>query len=185
MRSIHRITLVALVALALPGVAAAQRGDTLSRRGAGPAIGALTLLDRAPGETVLEHRAQLSLTTAQVAQIEQIRARVQTRNQPLVARLRTAGYPTTEAERDALTIGQLRTLRERAQDLAPTLREIRANQQAASREIQNLLTLEQYSRLRDLSREEMRAANPGRAGPRARPEFRGRAPVGPRGRGLR
>lgn len=157
MRTSHWIFALLAVALVAPSVADAQQPDTARRGVAGRMggigmMGGLGAVAANAGDVVLEHRTQLSLTAQQITQIEQIRARAAAQNQPLLARLRTAGYPTTAEETRNLTLGQLEALRARNAEFRPVLQELRTNQATASREIQNLLTLEQYTRLRELTR---------------------------------
>lgn len=125
-----------------------------------------------PFEVLLANRTQLELTDAQVHRILEIRAGVEERNAPLVARLvamrRALGpreAPRAMSRRDRLE------LRERVQAARPLIAQIRANNRAGMRAVGAVLTEGQKEGLRRLVRQRRE---------------RGRAPDGPPGaHGLR
>ena len=108
---------------------------------------------------LLEHRADLKLTDAQVARLTEVRRRLEEQNRPLLARLDSlrasrakrdgrSGEPTDEG-REAW--------RERRREARPAFRQLRANYRIAMRTVRDGLTPEQRDRARELLAAERRA----------------------------
>jgi hypothetical protein len=140
-----RALLLALcvAACAMPAAAGAQPlpGDPLRQR---------------PLELLLEARETLGLTAAQVARLEEVKVRLDARNEPLVERLlvlRAAWQQERMALRLAGAAGEserLAELRQRSQQL---LHEIEFGHRAAMMRVSRLLTPEQRLLLREMVRE--------------------------------
>lgn len=157
-----RAVLIALVLLVgAPPLVVAQR--------AGPAAA-----PRAPGqgpfEVLLAHRAELALSDAQVQRILQIRAELEQRNAPIVARLvsmRRELGPRVAPR--AMSRGDRAELRARTRAARPLVARIRANNHAAMLQIGELLTAGQKEGVRRLVEQRReRGHAPHGGGPEAR-----------------
>lgn len=122
---------------------------------------------------ILEQRAELGLSAEQVGQLEQVRARQQQRNAPLVAQLEAAGVERGAGAgagvgradgRAARGRGRGLTAEERARiDAArPVIQEIRENNREACESAQALLSEAQLARLAE--RQSQRTSAPGGRG---------------------
>jgi hypothetical protein len=87
--------IIAMVLLAIPTMAFAQRGGERGQRGPGPMAGM-----QGPLAVVLEKKAELTLTEDQVLKIEQMQEELTEKNAPHLERMREmreAGQPDREA----------------------------------------------------------------------------------------
>lgn len=141
-----------------------------------------------PVERLVERRADLGLSAEQVARLQDIEARLQQRNAPLVEQLRASGAwgerrqraergPRAESERRAPREARearaergerARGARQMPEELRPAARQLRENRRAAMEEIRAVLTDDQQASLRreaEQRRGEARG-NRGSRGPR-------------------
>lgn len=109
-----------------------------------------------PVEMLLRERERLGLDAQQVARLEEIDRRMQERNGPVVARLvemrrqLRAEFPGPFEE---MAPEQREQFRRRLREAHPLLKEIRQNNDAAMREVGELLTPPQKEQVRELLRE--------------------------------
>jgi predicted transglutaminase-like cysteine proteinase len=130
---------------------------------------------RNPLAMLIAHRQQLNLTDAQVSQLQAIRQRLEAQNRPLMERVRSlrqqAGLPDFRRERreqgQGQAEGQEQGRRERPQltpeqrqamqrlrpQLQPIMQQLRANNQAAMKEVQSVLTDAQKQQIRQFMRQ--------------------------------
>jgi len=145
---VKRILLTALAAVLLgtsvPALEAQDRRAHPPREGSG---------------WLLENRAALGLSEAQVVRLEEIARQLEARNRPLLAELRAAGIPLGP-QRSEMSEEERRELRARLQQYRPTLMQLRQNTHAAMRDARAVLTREQLQRTRELmrAREEAKGA---------------------------
>ena len=123
-----------------------------------------------PFELLLAHRAALGLDEAQVERVLEIRAAVEERNAPLVARLvamrREIGPGVAPR---AMSRRERAEFRYRLQTARPLVEQIRANNRAAMRAIGDVLTESQRNVLRGLVEQRReRGVAPRRGPPGAR-----------------
>lgn len=178
MMRLKNVALVALL-LALPAPVLAQRTDAPAP---GDHAARMQHRGRAPFALFLEHRAELGLTDAQVARLEEISRRLHERNEPHVQRLREAGLPTRLEDRRSLrelSVEERQQLRQRVEAMKPTLQEMRKNRRDAAREAKAVLSEEQQARVRELLK-----ARRGEH-PREKGRHRGKRPDAERARGTR
>jgi hypothetical protein len=124
---------------------------------------------------LVQHRTELGLSDAQVTQLNAIAARLHEKNQPLVEKLRAAGFPAERAGRGEfreMTPEQREAMRARLEANRPTLNQLRENARTAMTEARGVLTKEQLDKVHSLMRARAKET---------RPEGRGR--MGPGGRG--
>jgi hypothetical protein len=161
---VRKFLLVCLFALASPAVLGAQR-DTPRPPAHAPAARAAL----GPIQALLEHRAELRLSDAQVARLEEIDVQMRERNRPLVdelSRMRQAmreqGPPRAE-----LTAAQLEERRrQHAEAARPLMKRIRQHNHEAMRQVGEVLNEEQKQRVREiLDRERVRRPGPGAGHP--------------------
>lgn len=142
-----------------------------------------------PLEHLLQRREQLNLTAEQVARLEAVQRRVQEQNRPLMEQLRQLRGPAgARPERGArgaeLTPEQREALRRTREQARPIMERLRENNQAARREVEQVLTDAQKQQLRQWHEQRGRrgeARRPrGERGERERRENREAPPQTPR-----
>jgi hypothetical protein len=106
-------------------------------------------------EKLIRHRADLQLSTEQVARLQEIDARMRERNRPYVQKLlelRHGSHFDPHVRREEMTPQQRAEFDRRVAEVRPLLERIRENNRAAMKEVGSVLTPEQKTRLRDLLR---------------------------------
>lgn len=150
-RKIFGWTWLALALMAAPAPLAAQQTsqDTASAapshwsRGHGPV------------EKLLRHRADLNLSEAQVARLEEINRRMEERNRPLVRQLvemRRQWGPEFRRSRHDMTPEQRAELSRRMEEARPLVEQIHENNRSAMREVGEVLNPEQKASVREMLR---------------------------------
>ncbi|MGH7465298.1 MAG: Spy/CpxP family protein refolding chaperone, partial [Longimicrobiales bacterium] len=151
------MALVAMTALALPAVAAAQTPRPEARRIGPPGRMAEHGM---PAARILELREELGLTDAQVERIRGIQTELQAQNRPLLEQLSNARREM-RAAREQMTAEQREQMQQQREQMQQRRAAMRDSMQARAE-----LTPEQ--------RDQMRAAMQQRREARQRPEFAGR-----------
>lgn len=144
-----------MVVLAVPAVACAQ--DAGARQGSG---GSEPGPRRPPSslELLLENREALALTPEQVAQVAELQAALEEKNASLHEQLRALrpprppGPPPMDGSRaaEAPEPPDAARMRERMQQAEPLFRELRANDEAAYAQAEQVLSDTQKTRAREL-----------------------------------
>lgn len=187
MRNMNLRWLFAALAAVLLGFApaAAQGG------GGSPAADVLDAREQRPFDLLLEARAELGLSAAQVTRLQAIAARLEETNRPLRDELVRRWQAVREERRAELMRmtpqqrrAELRRVRQQGpppvpESMRPVVQRVRQNVAAAMHEARDVLTPEQKARARAMVREHRR----GQMGPGAR-QGPGRPGMG-RPRGLR
>jgi Spy/CpxP family protein refolding chaperone len=118
-----------------------------------------------PGSLILERRAELGLTDAQVQQIEAIRTEAVQRHEAARERLRAAMGERPVAPRNFRDLAaheraeMRRQMQERRDQIRPVMEELRQANRAAGEQIHSILTADQRDQLqaiREARREEFR-----------------------------
>jgi hypothetical protein len=108
-----------------------------------------------PVEKLLRHRAELNLSAAQVARLEEINQRMEERNRPLVRQLvemRREWGPEFRRSRREMTPEQREELHRRMKEARPLFERIHENNRAAMREVGEVLNEEQKVMVREMVR---------------------------------
>jgi hypothetical protein len=152
-----RAALIALVLLAgAPPLLAQRPGPAAAPRAPGPG----------PFELLLAHRAELALSDTQVQRILEIRAHVEQRNAPLIARLvRMRRELGPQMAPHAMSHGDRAELRERTRAAHPLVARIRANNHAAMLAVGRLLTDGQKEGVRRLVEQRRQRGHAPHSGP--------------------
>lgn len=129
--------LAAALAFQTPALEAQERRPHLPAQGSG---------------WLVQNRAELGLSDAQVARLHEIAQQLEERNRPLIAELRDAGVPMGPRRRE-MTAEEQRELHAMLREHRPTLLQLRQNAQAAMQEARAVLTREQMQRARELMRD--------------------------------
>lgn len=127
-----------------------------------PPVGAEQRLRETFLQRLLDARAELALTSAQVGRIEEIARTTRERNQPLLERLRAAGPGSGEGPRE-MSPEERRAHWRRMERLRPLRMELLANTRSAIEAARQVLTPEQRVRLHEMlldAREERRQNRP-------------------------
>ncbi|HEX8393712.1 MAG TPA: hypothetical protein VF665_15335 [Longimicrobium sp.] len=181
MKNIVRCALAALAVAAVPAAAQSPAGPDSLRR-----AGEVRAQARRPLERLLERRAEIGLSDAQVARLREIGRGLEARNAPLRERLaaerqrwmteRRARLQAMPQEQRREEMRRMRREREVPAPMQPLVRQMRENIAGAMREANGVLTEPQRQQVRRLLREEARSR-----GMRARRGARGQRPMrGPR-----
>lgn len=104
-------------------------------------------------EKLLRHRAELNLSAAQVARLEEINERMEEHNRPLVRQLvemRRHWGPEFRRSRREMTPEQRAELSRRMEAARPLMEKIHENNRAAMREVGELLNTEQKAAVRKM-----------------------------------
>ena len=153
---------VAIAALLVAAPLAAQGGmgqGRQGRSGMGGMGGDADRMLRNPVEQVLESRAELGLTEAQIAGISAIRDRLAERTKAQREQLAAA---RGDVEPREMTPEQRREMRVKMQELAPVLQSFREANRAAMAEVHEILDDAQDATLRQIM--SRRTDRPGRGG---------------------
>ena len=115
---------------------------------------------------LLERRADLKLTDAQVTRLTEVRRQLQEQNRPLIARLDSlrASVRGRDGRSEEPTAEEREAWRERREAARPTFRQLRANYRRAMDTVRSVLTPEQRDRARALLAQERRARHERRSG---------------------
>lgn len=123
-----RIVMAAVILLLAPGALFAQGGGRMGGPGMGMGMGAMNV-----ARLLIENRAEIALTDDQVAKLEVIADTLQAKNAPFLEELR--------ATRGG---GGMRNMSEAERTkMRATMQALRANAEAAQKEIDAILTAEQ------------------------------------------
>jgi Spy/CpxP family protein refolding chaperone len=138
-------------------------GLGVSHASAQDADGANTQLPQSPLELLLDQREALDLTEAQRAQLDRIRGRLASRNDPLIQQMLTLREQWQQERRAGRGDGRPRVQQrlQRIRSHAEQIRErIGRNNRAAMQSVNRLLTPPQRAQLRALIQERRRQAPP-------------------------
>jgi hypothetical protein len=140
-----------VVALAFPVLACAQ--DAQAQRGSG---GREMGPRRPPSslELLLEHRETLALTPEQVGQVSELQEALEAKNAPLMEQLKALRPPRPHGpppgDRPRGTPPDAAAMREKMQQAEPLFSEVRANDEAAYAQAEQVLSDTQKARAREL-----------------------------------
>ena len=116
-----------------PGAAHQQHGDRQQRQGSRPS----------PVAALLEHRAELKLTDAQVSRLQTIERDLAQKNEPLRRQLEAARPQRAQGDQERPSEEERQAMRARMEQLRPQMQQLRQNQQAAMEQVRTVLTDEQ------------------------------------------
>jgi len=116
-----------------------------------------------PISRIVEHRAELGLTTEQVSRLQGIQQRLQQQNAPLMEQVRASGAwregaakadrgdraPRADGARRGARAG-----RQVPEEMRPVMNQIRDNNRAAHQEVRSVLSDQQQVRLRELAQQQ-------------------------------
>ncbi|HET6228988.1 MAG TPA: Spy/CpxP family protein refolding chaperone [Longimicrobiaceae bacterium] len=118
---------------------------------------------QSPIQRLIANRQQLSLTDAQVQRLQGIEQGLQSRNQPIMERMRAmrqqAGLPErgqggAQGQRPQLTEQQRAALKQSREQMRPLMKQMRDNNKAAMEQVKSVLTSAQKDQVKALHRQE-------------------------------